>query len=66
MEQVCEVRPESLDEFLRQADTLRRADTTVRALTEAEFLRGKERLRQAVAGGHSEPRSNQLDLLVLR
>lgn len=66
VEQVRETRPESLEDFLRQADTLRRADTTVRLLTEAEFQRGKERLRQAVASGNNEPRTNELDLLVLR
>jgi ubiquinone/menaquinone biosynthesis C-methylase UbiE len=66
VEQVCDIRPESLADFLAQADTLREADTTVRLLTEAEFERGKERLRQAVARGAMEPRTNQLDLLVLR
>jgi hypothetical protein len=38
----------------------------MRSLTEEEFLRGKERLRRAVESGSSEPRSNSLDLLVLR
>jgi ubiquinone/menaquinone biosynthesis C-methylase UbiE len=66
VEPVREIRPESLEAFLAQADTLRRADTTVRLLTEDEFQRGKERLRQAVVSGNSEPRSNTLDLLVLR
>jgi ubiquinone/menaquinone biosynthesis C-methylase UbiE len=66
VEPVRETRPESLEGFLDQADTLRQADTTVRLLTEAEFQRGKERIREAVAGGNSEPRSNTLDLLVLR
>jgi hypothetical protein len=66
VEQVPETRPESLAYFLGQADTLRQADTTVRLLSEAEFQRGKERLRAAVAAGQSEPRTNRLDLLVLR
>ncbi len=66
VEQVRELRPGSLEDFLGQADTLRRADTTVRALTEAEFQRGKERLRRAVESGDTEPRTNRLDLLVLR
>jgi ubiquinone/menaquinone biosynthesis C-methylase UbiE len=66
VEQVREIRPESLEEFLGQADTLRHADTTVRALTEDEFQRGKERLRRAVESGDTAPRANRLDLLVLR
>jgi ubiquinone/menaquinone biosynthesis C-methylase UbiE len=66
VEQVRELRPGSLEDFLRQADTLRRADTTVRALTEAEFQGGKERLRRAIESGDTEPRTNSLDLLVLR
>ncbi len=60
----------SLTEFLGRADTFRRSDTIMRGLTDAEFLRGKERLRRAVqqAGrAHSEePRANWLELLVLR
>jgi hypothetical protein len=51
-------------------DTFRYADTTMRNLTEEEFLRGKERLRRAVRDAEDtanpEPRSNWLDLLVLR
>jgi hypothetical protein len=51
-------------------DTFRRADTTMRGLTDDEFLRGKERLRRAVRHAEDtatpEPRSNWLDLLVLR
>ena len=69
LEQVPETLT-SLAEFLAQADTFRRADTTMRGLTEEEFLRGKERLRRAaqdVEQTHSpEPRTNWLDLLVLR
>jgi len=43
------------------------ADTTLRHLTDDEFLRGKKRLRNAVRdGAPQEPRSNSLDLLVLR
>jgi SAM-dependent methyltransferase len=70
LEQVRETRASSLADFLGQVDTLRHADTTMRALTEDEFLRGKERLREAVrrAGNTAspEPRSNWLELLVLR
>jgi SAM-dependent methyltransferase len=70
LEQVRETWPVSLADFLGQVDTFRQADTTMRSLTEEEFLRGKERLRRAVrdAGGTAspEPRSNRLDLLVLR
>jgi hypothetical protein len=51
-------------------DTFRRADTNMRNLTEEESLRGKERLRRAVRhAGETpspEPRTNWLDLLVLR
>ena len=66
-EQVRETYPDSLADFLGQVDTFRRADTTMRSLTEDEFLRGKERLRAAVRGGADPaPRSNSLDLLVLR
>ncbi len=70
LEPVPETYPGSLAEFLAQADALRRADTTMRALTEEEFLRGKERLRQAALDAKQtpspEPRTNWLDLLVLR
>ena len=70
LEQVREIRPAGLGEFLSQVDTLRHADTTMRNLTEDEFLRGKERLqlavREAEESGHEEPRANWLDLLVLR
>jgi ubiquinone/menaquinone biosynthesis C-methylase UbiE len=70
LEQVRETYPAGLADFLGQVDAFRQADTTMRSLTEDEFLRGKERLRSAVreaedAGTH-EPRSNWLDLLVLR
>jgi SAM-dependent methyltransferase len=66
LEQVRETYPSSLADFLGQVDTFRQADTTMRKLTDEEFLRGKERLRRAVATGSAEPRSNSLDLLVLR
>jgi SAM-dependent methyltransferase len=70
LEQVRETYPASLADFLGQVDTFRRADTTMRSLTEDEFRRGKERLRQAVGHaedtGSPETRSNWLDLLVLR
>ena len=70
LEQIPETYPTSLAEFLAQVDTLRRADSTMRNLTEEEFLRGKERLRQAVEEAEQtpdpEPRTNWLDLLVLR
>jgi SAM-dependent methyltransferase len=66
LERVRETYPTSLAEFLGQVDTFRDADTTMRSLSEDEFLRGKERLRRAVATGNPERRSNWLDLLVLR
>ena len=70
LEQVRETWPVSLADFLGQVDTFRQADTTMRQLTEEEFLRGKERLRRAVRDAEGtanpEPRSNWLDLLVLR
>jgi SAM-dependent methyltransferase len=70
LERVRETYPTGLADFLAQVDTLRRADTTMRGLTEDEFLRGKDRLRRALrdAGdtGSTEPRTNWLDLLVLR
>jgi ubiquinone/menaquinone biosynthesis C-methylase UbiE len=66
VEQVCDVRPEPLAEFLAQADTLRTADTTLRNLTEDEFQRGKGRIRRAVESGDTGSRTNCLDLLVLR
>jgi ubiquinone/menaquinone biosynthesis C-methylase UbiE len=60
----------SLSEFLAQVDNFRRADTNMRKLTEEEFLLGKERLRRAVQDAEqapsAEPRTNWLDLLVLR
>jgi ubiquinone/menaquinone biosynthesis C-methylase UbiE len=66
LEQVRETYSTSLGELLVELNTLRHADTTLRNLTEAEFLRGKERIRRAVESGDEEPRSNRLDLLVLR
>ncbi len=70
LEPIPETYPARLAEFLAQADTFRRADTTMRNLTEEEFLRGKERLRRAVLDAGEtpspEPRTNWLDLLVLR
>jgi ubiquinone/menaquinone biosynthesis C-methylase UbiE len=70
LEQVRETYSASLADFLGQIDTFRDADTTMRNLTEDEFRRGKERLRRAVREAEDatkpEPRSNCLDLLVLR
>ncbi|HEY6834842.1 MAG TPA: methyltransferase domain-containing protein [Gaiellaceae bacterium] len=70
LEQVRETYPSSLADFLDQVDTFRQADTTMRGLTDDEFARGKERLRRAVRAAENtadpEPRSNWLDLLVLR
>jgi len=65
-EEIRETYAGSLADFLREVDTFREADTTMRDLTEEEFLRGKDRLRRAVAAGSVELRSNCLDLLVLR
>jgi ubiquinone/menaquinone biosynthesis C-methylase UbiE len=66
LEQVRETYPGGLADFLRGVDTFRAADTTMRSLSEEQFLRGKERLRRAVDAGETGPRSNTLDLLVLR
>jgi ubiquinone/menaquinone biosynthesis C-methylase UbiE len=70
LEPVRETYSASLAHFLDQVDTFRHADTTMRGLTDEEFLRGKERLHRAVRHvddtGIPEPRSNWLDLLVLR
>ena len=66
LEQVRETYPGTLADFLGEADTFRDADTTMRTLSDDEFLRGKERLRRAVRQANPEPRSNVLDLLVLR
>jgi SAM-dependent methyltransferase len=70
LQEVRETYPTTLADFLDQVDTFRRADTTMRTLTDDEFLRGKERLRHAVRHAEDmpnpEPRSNWLDLLVLR
>ena len=70
LEQVRETSQAGLADLLGQLDTLRQADTTMRHLTEDEVLRGKERLRRAVRDAddtaNAEPRSNRLDLLVLR
>jgi hypothetical protein len=66
LEPVWEIYSTSLAEFLGQVDTFRLADTTMRGLTEEEFRRGKERLRRAVRDADPAPRSNGLDLLVLR
>jgi ubiquinone/menaquinone biosynthesis C-methylase UbiE len=69
LEQVPETLT-TLAGFLAQADAFRRADTNMRNLTEEEFLRGKEQLRHAVLDAEQtpdpEPRTNWLDLLVLR
>lgn len=70
LERVRETYPSTLADFLSEVDMFRRADTTMRGLTDDEFLRGKERLRRAVCApdgaANLEPRSNWLDLLVLR
>jgi ubiquinone/menaquinone biosynthesis C-methylase UbiE len=70
LEQVPETYSTSLADFLGQVDTFRDADTTMRSLTDDEFRRGKERLRQAVRDAEQtaspQTRSNWLDLLVLR
>ena len=66
LEQVSETYAGSLADFLDALDTFRAADTTMRGLSDYEFLRGKERLRAAVSAGSAEPRTNRLDLVVLR
>lgn len=65
LEQVPETLTSPAD-FLAKLDTFRRADTNMRGLTEEEFLRGRELLREAVRTQGPEPRTNWLDLLVLR
>jgi SAM-dependent methyltransferase len=69
LEPIPETYQASLTEFFAQADIFRRADSTIRNLTEEEFRRGKERLRlaaQAEQTSSPRPRTNWLDLLVLR
>lgn len=67
LEPVSETYAASLADFHEQLDTFRAADTTMRTLTDAEYLRGKERVRRALAETAAAPRrSNRLDLLVLR
>ena len=67
LEPVRETYSASLSDLLGQLDTLRDADTTMRSLTDDQFLRGKDRVRRAVRDAtDTEPRSNWLDLLVLR
>jgi ubiquinone/menaquinone biosynthesis C-methylase UbiE len=70
LEPVTQVHRTSLAEFLAQADTFRQADSPMRTLTEEEFRRGKERLRQAArdAGPAPSPQpwTSWCDLLVLR
>jgi len=70
LEPVPETYQTSLADFLAQADTFRRANTVMRGLTEEEFRRGKERLRLAAQDASKksspDPRTNWLDLLVLR
>lgn len=70
LEQIPHTDLSGLGELLARADTLRYADTTMRALTEEEFRRGKQRLRQAARQAErtarQEPRTSWLDLLVLR
>jgi SAM-dependent methyltransferase len=69
-ERVREAFTAGLADFLGQVETFRKADTTMRNLTEVEFLHGKERLRLAVRRAEPtaspEPRTNRLDLVVLR
>jgi ubiquinone/menaquinone biosynthesis C-methylase UbiE len=67
LEPIPETYRTSLAEFLAQADTFRQADSPMRTLTEEEFLRGKQRLRQAAdRTPDPQPRTSWLDLLVLR
>ncbi len=59
----------SLADYLAQLDVLRRADSTLRMLTDQEFEQGVERVRcagKAEGEEAAEPRTNWLDLLVLR
>ncbi|GAA1966241.1 class I SAM-dependent methyltransferase [Catenulispora subtropica] len=58
----------SLTELLDRLDTLRGADTLMRSLTDAEYQRGKHRLREAAASETpgDVDLTSALDLLVLR
>ncbi|MFE2142253.1 class I SAM-dependent methyltransferase [Streptomyces sp. NPDC059456] len=59
----------SLAELLDRVDALRTADTLMRSLTDEEFDRGKERLREAVLADEAPvgaDLTSSLDLLVLR
>ena len=66
VEPVRETNTASLADFLGELDEFRTADTTMRQLTDEEFERGRDGLRRAVEAGNDEPRSNWLDLVVLR
>jgi SAM-dependent methyltransferase len=67
LEQVPETYQTSLADLLDQLDTLRHADTSMRPLSDVAFERGKERISRAIPrAGNAEPRTNWLDLLVLR
>ena len=74
LEQVPQTDLTGRTEFLDRVDTFRNADTTMRNLTEEEFDRGEQRLRQAVrhaeetetGDGDASARTSWLDLLVLR
>jgi ubiquinone/menaquinone biosynthesis C-methylase UbiE len=63
---VREAFPLRLSVLLEQIDAFRQAETPLRGLTDAEFRRGKERIRAAVDAGEPDERWNHLDLLVLR
>ena len=57
----------SMADFLDRLDTLRSADTLMRSLTDAEYQRGRQRLREAATSGNSDDSDlvSALDLLVL-
>ncbi|WP_327280531.1 MULTISPECIES: methyltransferase domain-containing protein [unclassified Streptomyces] len=69
LEPVPQADLKSLAELLDRVDVLRTADTLMRSLTDEEFARGKERLREAVLAGGvpgDADLTSSLDLLVLR
>ncbi|NUP50114.1 MAG: methyltransferase domain-containing protein [Catenulispora sp.] len=68
LEPVPQADIRSLSEFLDRVDTLRTADTLMRSLTDAEFERGKNRIREAAAREDAQDvdLTSALDLLVLR
>lgn len=69
LEQIPQTDLTSLTELLNRIEIFRDADTAMRNLTDEEFNRGKQRLRDAVSQtgpAALKPRPSWLDLMVLR